>query len=79
MLYSTEVRALIFNTEALSPKATRTTIGVQLMVLKPKYHLDDVVPLEESTITNVSRYRCRTLPVPGALVKEEDSDQLKLL
>ena len=79
VLYSTEVRALIFNTEALSPKATRTTIGVQLMVLKPKYHLSDVVPLEESTITNVSRYRCKTLPVPGALVKEEDSDQLKLL
>ena len=35
--------------------------------------------LEESGITNLSRYRCRTLPAAGALLKEEDGGQMRLL
>ena len=79
VLYSSEVRALVFNTALLAPKSTRTTIGVQLMTLKPKYHLSEVTTLEESSITNLGRYRCRTIPAAGALLKEEDSEQMKLL
>ena len=79
VLYSNEVRALIFNTALLTPKATRTTIGVQLMTFKPKYHLSEVLPLERTNITNLGRYRCRAIPAAGALLKEEDGDQLKLL
>ena len=79
VLYSSEVRALIFNTALLTPKATRTTVGVQLMTLKPKYRVQGVCPLQESTITNLSRYRCRAIPAAGALLKEDDSDQMKLL
>ena len=79
VLYSNEVRALIFNTALLTPKATRTTVGVQLMTLKPKYRVQEVRPLQESTITNLSRYRCRAIPAAGALLKEDDSDQIKLL
>ncbi len=79
VLYSSEVRALIFNTALLTPKATRTTVGVQLMTLKPKYRVQEVRPLQESTITNLSRYRCRAIPAAGALLKEDDSDQMKLL
>jgi len=29
--------------------------------------------LEESGIVNVGRYRCRTVPTAGALIKEEDA------
>ncbi|MBR3705083.1 MAG: topoisomerase IV, partial [Oscillospiraceae bacterium] len=79
VLYSSEVRALVFNTALLTPKTTRTTIGVQLMTLKPKYHLSEVIPLEKSNITNLGRYRCRAIPAAGALLNEEDSDQMKLL
>ena len=81
VLYSTEVRALIFNTALLSPKATRTTLGVQVMTLKPKYHLAEVRTLEDSAVTNLGRYRCRAVPAAGAILKEEDGDerQMKLL
>ena len=48
-LYSTEPRALIFNTALLAPKSTRTTQGVQVMTLKPKYRLSEVKPLEETS------------------------------
>ena len=79
VVYSSEVRALIVDTALLSPKATRTTIGVQLMTLKPKYRLSEVLSLKDSSITNLGRYRCRAIPAAGALLKEEDSDQMKLL
>ena len=81
VLYSSEVRALIFNTALLAPKSTRTTQGVQAMTLKPKYHLSEVRTLEDSSITNLGRYRCRSLPAAGAILKEEDGDnqQMQLL
>ena len=76
--YSTEPRALIFNTALLSPKATRTTQGVQVMTLKSKYRLASVRTLEDTGITNLGRYRGRTIPAAGALVKEEDGDDKQM-
>ncbi|MDE7260576.1 MAG: topoisomerase IV, partial [Oscillospiraceae bacterium] len=78
-LYSTEPRALVFNTALLAPKSTRTTQGVQVMTLKPKHRLSEVKPVEETAITNLPRYRCRSIPAAGALLKEEDGDQMRLL
>ncbi len=80
-VYSTEPRCLIFHTALLAPKTTRTTQGVAVMNMKPKYHLDTVKPLEETAITNQSRYRVRAVPAAGALLREADSEeqQMKLL
>lgn len=44
-VYSTEGRALIFHTASLAPKSTRTTQGVAVMTLKPKWRLDYAAPL----------------------------------
>ena len=79
VLISVGRRALVANTALLSPKATRSTQGVQVMTLKGKDQLSEVTSLEESGITNLSRYRCRTLPAAGALLKEEDGGQMRLL
>ena len=79
VLFSTEPRALIFHTALLAPKSTRTTQGVQVMTLKPKYQLSEVKALEDTSITNLPRYRCRALPAAGALLREEDGEQLRLL
>ena len=80
-LLSSEPRALIFHTSQLTPKATRTTQGVAVMTLKPKYHLQRAVPVEQSGIVNLTRYRTRSIPAAGALVKPEDQgeEQLSLL
>ena len=78
VLYSTEPRALIFNTALLAPKATRATQGVAVMTLKPKYHLERVAAVAETGIVNFSRYRVRSVPAAGALVKAEDSDEKQL-
>ncbi len=77
-VYSTEPRCLIFHTALLSPKTTRTTQGVAVMHMKPKYHLDTVKPLEETFITNQSRYRVRAVPAAGALLRQEDSEEQQI-
>ena len=78
VLYSTEPRALIFHTALLSPKATRGTQGVQVMTLKPKYHLDRVAMVADTGIVNHARYRARAIPVAGALLRSEDSDEKQM-
>ena len=80
-LISTEPRALLLHTALLAPKTTRSTQGVAVMNMKPRYHLERVCTLEESGITNLSRYRVRSIPAAGALLREEDQgrEQMSLL
>ena len=74
-VYSTDDRAAIFSTAQLLPKTTRNTQGVAVLTLKKKAVLKDAVLLSESGIVNQSRYRSKTLPTAGALLKEEDSPE----
>ena len=77
-VYSTEPRVLIVNTALLGVKTTRTTQGVALLALKKKYVLDTVRFPEETGITDLARYRGRSIPATGALLKTEDSDDKQL-
>ena len=80
-LISTEPRALLLHTALLAHKTTRATQGVAVMNMKPRYHLDRVCTPEESGITNLARYRVRSIPAAGALLREEDQgrEQMTLL
>ena len=77
-VYSSDGRCMIFHTALLTPKTTRTTQGVNVMTLKAKRVVERAVPLEETTIVNPARYRARSLPVAGALLKEEDRGEKQL-
>ena len=77
-VYTTEGRCMIFHTSALNPKTTRTTQGVNIMALKPKYRVEKVLPLDQTSIVNLARYRARSLPVNGALLKEEDRGETQM-
>ena len=78
VLYSTDGRAAIISTAQLLPKTTKNTQGVAVMSLKKKSQLSAVVSLEESGIVNASRYRNKTIPTAGALLKEEDSSEKQI-
>lgn len=52
---------MIFHTAVLAPKATRSTQGVNVMTLKPKYHLETARPLADTAIQDPARYRA---PLP---------------
>ena len=75
---STEGRCVVFHTASLTPKSTRATQGVNVMTLKPKYRLEWAKPLSATTIVNISRYRARSLPIAGALLKEEDRGETQM-
>ena len=75
VVYATDGRAAIFSTAQLLPKTTRNTQGVAVLTLKKKAVLKDAVLLENSGITNQSRYRTKTIPSAGAILKEEDSQE----
>ena len=77
-LYTNEPRCLLMHTASLTPKPPRSTQGVAVMTIKPKYRLERAVPAAETGITNPARYRTRTLPAAGALLKAEDSDEKQM-
>ena len=80
-LISTEPRARLLHTSLLSPKTTRATQGVAVMNMKPRYRLQRVCDFADSGIVNLSRYRVRSIPAAGALLREEDQgrEQMTLL
>ena len=78
VLTSTSGRRLLLHTGAIAPKSTRSTIGVAVMSLKKNKIVDKAVLLEESGIQNVSRYRVKSLPAAGALLKEEDAEEKQM-
>ena len=77
-VYSTEPRVLVFSTALLGSKTTRATQGVAVLTLKKKFTLDYTCPAEATGIANLARYRARSLPAVGALLKAEDSDEKQI-
>ena len=75
VVYSTDGRAAIFSTAQLLPKTTRNTQGVAVLTLKKKAVLKEAQLLKASGIVNESRYRTKTIPSAGSLLKEEDSPE----
>ena len=76
--YSSDDRALVFNTSLLQPKSSRSTQGVGVMSLKAKRVLTRALPVGETQIRNMSRYRVRSLPAAGAILKPEDREEQQL-
>ena len=78
VLYSTEGRALLLQTDGIPVKTTRSTQGVQVMTLKKTNTVDHAAPLAQTAIVNQARYRARSLPAAGALLKPEDRGETQI-
>ena len=79
--YATWLRVFnvnLFSTALLGSKTTRATQGVAVLTLKKKFTLDYACPAEATGIANLARYRARSLPAVGALLKAEDSDEKQI-
>jgi len=74
-VYSSDGRCAIVSTAQLLPKTTRNTQGVAVLTCKKKAILDKAVPLDLSGIVSQSRYRSKTIPTAGAILKGEDLGQ----
>ena len=77
-VYSTDGRAVIFSTAQLLPKTTRNTQGVGVMSIKKKAAVSHAERVSDCGIVNQSRYRTRTLPSAGAILKPEDAPEKQI-
>lgn len=77
-LFTSEGRALIFQTALLQPKASRSTQGVAVARLKAQQSVTHGCPAAETAIRSAARYRVRTLPALGARLLDEDAGNTQL-
>ncbi len=77
-VYSSEPRCLVVSTALMGVKSTRATQGVGLLTLKKNKTLDYACTLEASGITNLARYRGRSIPAAGAQLKTEDGEDKQM-
>ena len=79
VLTSNQKRKLIFNPAMIASKTTRDNQGVAVMTLKKNGFVERVELLTEKTFVSPHRYRTKTLPAAGMIVREEDlGEQLTL-
>ena len=78
---SSDGRMVIFHSSLLAQKTTKATHGVGAMALKKQKVLTEAGLLNSIRIENMSRYRVRSIPAAGAILKPEDrgEQQLSLL
>jgi DNA gyrase subunit A len=76
VLFSKENRALLFDSALLPVKTTRSVQGIQVM--KPKYQVLLGAKWTDTEVKNRSRYRAKTLPAAGALLKAEDLGEVQM-
>lgn len=80
MLTSSQGRVLLFNTGAIAEKASRSTIGVNVLALKKGHRLISAKLYKEGDLAKPSRYRTKTLPAAGSVLSAEDkAEQLSFL
>ncbi len=71
LMRSTNNRAIIFNTAMLLPKATRDSIGVQVMTLKAKSSkLDSASVLTAEQTEELKKYIVKNIPAAGSMARD---------
>ena len=77
-VYSTDGRCLIFSAAQLAAKTTRATIGVAVMTLRKNKLVEKACLLEQSGIQTPARYRVKSIPSAGAILKPEDAEERQI-
>ena len=77
-LYATNGKLLLLPTALLSPKAARDTQGVAVMNFPAKHRVEQAVPFADAHLANPKRYRVRSLPAAGAVLRPEDAGQTSI-
>lgn len=78
LLRTTSGHALVFNTGMILPKATRDSQGVQVVTLRKNALLASAERVEGEQLTELSKYRAKSVPSAGKPAKElGETNQLK--
>lgn len=72
VLISDKDRAVTVNTSRIPLKTTRSTQGVSVMTSKKGSIVASAVPAERAGLKNIERFRSKTIPAAGPIVRDED-------
>ena len=68
-------RALVVNTAQIPEKSTKSSIGVQVQVLKKNQTVKSVSLTDSLNLENPAKYRTKNIPARGSFLKDEDIAQ----
>ena len=68
-------RALMVNTAQIPEKSTKSSIGVQVQVLKKNQTVKSVSLADSLNLENPAKYRTKNIPARGSFLKDEDIAQ----
>lgn len=71
-------RMLLVGTAQIPEKTTRDSQGVAVVTLKKNQNITSAVPAESLVLENPHRYRVRSLPAAGALLRPEDEGEQQM-
>ena len=78
-IFTTNNRLLLVGSALIPEKTTRDTAGVSVVALKKNAKIARVTLAEGLELNDAPRYRVRTLPAAGAILKDDDrAEQLTL-
>ena len=66
-------RVLLVHSDLIPEKTTRDTQGIMVLNLKKNQKIASVQPYVPGSLSQEHRYRTKTLPAAGALLREEDT------
>ena len=75
---SSDERTIVFNSSLLQQKTTKSTQGVGCLTLKKQRVLKTAVFAADAGLKNLPRYRVRTIPSAGSILKPEDRGEEQL-
>ena len=79
-IYTSAGRMLLVNSAQVPAKQTKNTAGVNVVTLKKNQSIIHVRRAANLELTDPHRYRVRTLPAAGAILRGEDTaEQMQLL
>lgn len=76
---SSSNRGLCVNSVLIAPKTTKTTVGVSVFTLKKNQKILSALLAENSPYKKLSRYSAKNIPASGALLKDEEMQQINIL
>ena len=78
-IFTSNNRLLLAATALIPEKSTRDSAGVNVVTLKKNAKITRITPGDTLELTDAHRYRVRTLPATGALIRADDTaEQLTL-
>ena len=73
VIITKDKKALIFNTDFVSLKSTRSAQGITVIKIKESDKVSEVIPVKKSRLKNINDYRPNNVPAVGRQLSKADS------